>query len=125
MARARAVSSIGGQAYVCRTVAVVPGTESRAAAAPTASFAHRMPSAVGDRISTCNSASGQTMLMRLPALAIPTLTVTSLQRPFSRWQPMRRCAAASAAFAPRSGSIPAWAARPVTVTRRSTTPFGR
>ena len=58
-----------------------------------------------------------------PASTTPTLHVTPGQRPVSAWRPMTWCAASRIALRPLSGSTPACASRPVTVTTYSTTPL--
>ena len=60
---------------------------------------------------------------RVPPWITPTLTVTPGQRPFSACSAIVACAAWSVADRPRSGSTPAWAARPWYVTRTSATPL--
>ena len=58
-----------------------------------------------------------------PPSITPTLTVTPSQRPFRAWSRVTRSAAARIAERPFSGSTPACAARPWTVTRASRMPF--
>ena len=66
----------------------------------------------GERRSTCSTHRSATTFVRVPPRATPTFTVTPGHRPFSACSATVAFAAASTAFAPFSGSTPAWAARP-------------
>jgi hypothetical protein len=56
-------------------------------------------------------------LVRVPHAIVPTLTVTPGQRPLSASSLSTSVAAAAIALRPFSGSTPAWAARPSTVSQ--------
>ena len=75
------------------------------------------------RTSTWSVHRSATTFGRVPPAMTPTLTVTPGQRPLSAWRSSTIRAASRIALRPFSGSTPAWAARPWTVSRRSRMPL--
>ncbi len=88
---------------------------SASASANSAAFAARR--------STSSRQVSATTLGRVPPAMTPTLQVTVGHCPFRAWSDSTSRAAARIALRPFSGSIPAWAARPLTVTASSAMPF--
>ena len=88
-----------------------------------AASASTRASRVTARTSTSSEHRSGTTLGRVPPAMTPTLIVTPGQRPLSAWSSVTIRAASRIALRPFSGSMPAWAARPMTVMARPRLPL--